>query len=249
MPSRRGCCSTRAPTSNDTAADGNSALVLAAFAGHPAVARVLIDAGADPNAAGAGYTALHAAALRGDLATVQGAAREGRQSERAAHERQSGPPLRLAVGAADADDRRDAAVRRRGLSRGRTSCARCWRRGAESHARAAERARRRCSPPPASPVEKEARPSDLVRWNVVDNDTPQVPRAEADVLEATRLLLDAGADVNQANEAGDTALHAAAAAGMTTADSVAGRSRRGARREEQGRPDAARADAATAPFA
>ena len=63
-------------------------------------------------------------------------------------------------------------------------------------------------------VEKEARPSDLVRWNIVDNDTPQVPRDENEVLDATRLLLDAGVDVNQANEAGDTALHAAAGTGL-----------------------------------
>jgi ankyrin repeat protein len=64
-------------------------------------------------------------------------------------------------------------------------------------------------------VEKEARPSDLARWNIVDNDTPQVPRAEGDVLAATTLLLDGGADVNQANDAGDMAIHAAAAAGLT----------------------------------
>jgi ankyrin repeat protein len=63
-------------------------------------------------------------------------------------------------------------------------------------------------------VEKEARPSDLARLNIVDSDTPQVPRAEADVLAATTLLLDAGANVNQTTETGDTALHAAAAAGM-----------------------------------
>ena len=56
---------------NDTAADGNSALVLAAFSGHGAVARLLLERGADPNAAGAGYTALHAAALRGDVETVK----------------------------------------------------------------------------------------------------------------------------------------------------------------------------------
>ena len=32
---------------------------------------LLLGAGADPNAAGAGYTALHAAALRGDAALVK----------------------------------------------------------------------------------------------------------------------------------------------------------------------------------
>ena len=59
-------------------------------------------------------------------------------------------------------------------------------------------------------VEKEARPSDLARWNIVDSDTPEVPRPEAAVLEAVRLLLDAGAEVTHASDSGDTALHAAA---------------------------------------
>lgn len=49
---------------DDTAADGNSALVLAAMSGHEDLARYLLQRGADPNADGAGYTALHAAALR-----------------------------------------------------------------------------------------------------------------------------------------------------------------------------------------
>ena len=62
-------------------------------------------------------------------------------------------------------------------------------------------------------VEKEVRPSDLERWNIVDSDTPAIPRAEPAVIEAVRLLLDAGASVSQATESGDTALHAAAASG------------------------------------
>ena len=67
----RGDCWPPAPTSNDMAADGTSALVMATLSGHPSLAAMLLEAGADPNAAGAGYTALHAAALRGDLATVK----------------------------------------------------------------------------------------------------------------------------------------------------------------------------------
>ena len=119
MPNRRGCCLPRGANVNDTAADGNSALVVAAFAGHPEVARVLLDAGADPNAAGAGYSALHAAALRGDLATVKALLAKRRQSERDDHEGQPGAPVWIAVGAADADDRRHAAVCRGHLSRSR----------------------------------------------------------------------------------------------------------------------------------
>ena len=38
--------------------------------GHPALAGLLLERGADANAIGAGYNALHAAVLRGDLDTV-----------------------------------------------------------------------------------------------------------------------------------------------------------------------------------
>ena len=51
---------------NDTAPTGTSALVVAAHGGHTALARFLLEKGADPNAADAGYGALHAAILRGD---------------------------------------------------------------------------------------------------------------------------------------------------------------------------------------
>ena len=56
---------------NDTAAAGTSALVVAVHSGHGALATYLLDEGADPNAADAGYTALHAAVLRSDLETVR----------------------------------------------------------------------------------------------------------------------------------------------------------------------------------
>ena len=52
---------------NTMAADGNSALTLAAMSGHGRLAEYLLEHGADPNASGAGYTALHAAVLRSDV--------------------------------------------------------------------------------------------------------------------------------------------------------------------------------------
>ena len=52
---------------HDTAADGNTVLNVAVHSGHGSLAAFLLAAGADPNAAPLGYTALHAAALRGAL--------------------------------------------------------------------------------------------------------------------------------------------------------------------------------------
>jgi ankyrin repeat protein len=47
---------------NETASDGSSVLVVATVRDHAALAQFLLDQGADANAAGAGYTALHWAA-------------------------------------------------------------------------------------------------------------------------------------------------------------------------------------------
>lgn len=55
---------------NDSQPDGVSALVLAAHSGHGAVGALLLEHGADPNAFGSGYSALHAAILRSDLNLV-----------------------------------------------------------------------------------------------------------------------------------------------------------------------------------
>ena len=53
------------------AANGTSPLVVATHSGHGALARMLLDEGADANAMYAGYSAMHAAILRGDLDTVE----------------------------------------------------------------------------------------------------------------------------------------------------------------------------------
>ena len=56
---------------NDTGPDGASVLVVATHSGHRALALFLLDRGANPNAAIAGYTALHAAVLQGDPEVVE----------------------------------------------------------------------------------------------------------------------------------------------------------------------------------
>jgi ankyrin repeat protein len=56
---------------NDTQPDGASALVVAAHSGQRNAAIALLEKGADPNQAAVGYTALHAAVLRGDLELVK----------------------------------------------------------------------------------------------------------------------------------------------------------------------------------
>ena len=55
---------------NDAAASGAAALVVAAHSGHGPLAIYLLEQRADPNAAGAGYTALHAAVLRSQTELV-----------------------------------------------------------------------------------------------------------------------------------------------------------------------------------
>ena len=56
---------------HDTAPVGTSALVVAVHSDSARVAAFLLEKGADPNADGAGYTALHAAVLRGNPALVK----------------------------------------------------------------------------------------------------------------------------------------------------------------------------------
>ncbi len=56
---------------HQTAGDGNTALVVAIMSSHGRLAKFLLERGADPNAAEAGYSPLHAAILRSDPQLVK----------------------------------------------------------------------------------------------------------------------------------------------------------------------------------
>ena len=198
---------------NDAAADGNSALVVSAFAGHGAVARLLLERGADPNAAGAGYSALHAAVLRGDAATVKALLAKGANPNirmtRGSPVRRFGSQWALPNNLAGATPLFIATLYleldlMRVLLEAGASPSLPLDNGMPPLLIAA-----------GGDVPHEARPSDVARLGINDVDVPEIPRPEHDLLTAMRLLLDRGASVTEVNAAGDTALHAAAAAGLT----------------------------------
>jgi ankyrin repeat protein len=56
---------------NDRLPDGTSPLVMAAYSGRSDVGALLLDKGADPNDVGAGYAPLHAAILKSDVTLVK----------------------------------------------------------------------------------------------------------------------------------------------------------------------------------
>ena len=188
---------------DDTMADGNSALVVAAHSGHGAVAALLLERGADPNARGAGYTALHAAVLRGDLSLLKISLAHGANPNvklvGGTPFRRSGPdyffpaslagatPLFLAANYGDVamiHALADAGANRQETTHDGTSPLMI----------AADADRRRQA------VLTYARPQDVV------------VASESEGLEAVALLLELGANINVANQDGNTALHIAAGA-------------------------------------
>lgn len=187
---------------NDTAATGTSVLVVAAHSGHSALALFLLEQGADPNAAEAGYSALHAATLRGDETLVAALLARGADPNapvvRGSQGRRNSPDYVLehdVVGATPfwlAAHFAEPAIMRALADH-----------GAEPHVvvgdgttplMAAVAARRRREPGlAADPAEDERL-----------------------VMEAARTAMDAGIDVNAVDSAGNTALHIAASRRLDT---------------------------------
>ena len=216
---------------NDALPDGTSALVLAAHSGHGETAALLLEKGANPDAADAGYTALHAAVLRSDLNLVKALL---------AHK--ANPDLRTTKGTPIRRDTTDfnlpatligstpylLAARflepeiMKALAAGGADVKLTMRDGATALMLATGT---------GSGNNATRRGIAVIDGGVVE--------PESAVLSAVTAALEIGADVNAANQAGDTALHTAAARGLNTRRSASGRQGCAVECEEQAGADAA----------
>jgi ankyrin repeat protein len=221
---------------SDTGADGNPVLIVAVHSGHASLAAFLIDNHADVNAAPLGYTALHAAVVRGTLRDRNvkntdpmagaplvkklidaGAApnvrfTKGTPVRRWSHdfvlheEWVGATPFWLAARFLEVDIMRVLAAA--GADAKLTSKS-----GTPPLLAAAGFGYSRGGGEGAFIRDRR----DFSSYNPVATESGgEIPAEEQRLaLEAVTIALDLGADVNAATPAGDTALHAAAALGMT----------------------------------
>lgn len=203
---------------NDASPDGTSALVTAAHSGQGAVAAFLIEKGADVNADAGGYTALHAAVLRGDRelvsmlldrgANTEAVLRRGTASRRysrdyAFNEAWVGAtPFWLASRFAEVDIMRTllahGAKATVAAGDGTNPVIAVITAGVDNGPSASDRRERRLDPFDITALAENR------------------GAFEKEVLNTVQVAVDAGVDVNAINNAGDTAMHQAAARGFTT---------------------------------
>jgi hypothetical protein len=190
---------------NDALSNGMTALIEAAHSGHQAAAMLLLDNGADANAHEIGYTALHAAVLRGGLDLVRALLAHGadpnfRMTKGTPVRRNSedfelpatligATPYFLAAKFVEGDIVRALAAG-----------------GADTHLslKSGETPLMAAAGMGASPQ------TDRRGLSVLDGGKIE---PESRVADAVSGLIALGADVNAQNQAGDTALHAAALLG------------------------------------
>jgi ankyrin repeat protein len=200
---------------NDALPDGSSALIVAVHSGHARVAGILLDKGANANADAVGYTALHAAVLRSDLALVKallahGAnpnapitkgtpVRRNSQDFELPKTLMGATPYLLAAKFLEADIMRALAAA-----------------GADTRTRMKDGA----TPLMAAagmgivaPAQDEKRGTDRRGLAILDGGSVE---PESRVLEAIHTALTLGSDIDATNPSGETALHIAAAQGYDT---------------------------------
>jgi ankyrin len=193
---------------NDALPDGTSALVLAAHSGHGNVAALLLDKGADPNAVSTGYTALHAAVLRSDVTLVRALLAHG-----------ADPDMRMTRGTPLRRDTTDFNLPATLIGSTPYLLAARFLEPEIVRALAAAGADQTLTlrngvTPLMIAAGMGVRPDESRRGIAVIDFGKVEP--ESRVLETVRAVVDAGAGVNAANGAGDTAMHTAAALGYDT---------------------------------
>ena len=207
---------------NDTAPSGTSALVVAAHSGHGALAAWLLEQGADPNAAGAGYTPLHAAILRGDADLVSALLAHG-----------ADPNTRLKNGSPHARYGKFFALEMRLTGAtpfflaAKYGLADIMRRLAAAGADPLARHAGGVTPLMAAAGmltpgfvqagnDRRGRSIDTAEMELALRQDPDRRSLMNSGIEAVKAAVELGANVNAANEDGDTALHLAAHHGFNT---------------------------------
>jgi uncharacterized protein len=193
---------------NDALPDGASALVVAAHSGHGELGALLLDKGADPNLAEVGYTALHAAINRSDLGLVKALLAHG-----------ADPSIRVTKGSPARRDSNDFQLQSRLIGSTAYLLAAKFVEVEIMRVLAAAGADSQAVMPDGTTAlmlaagNGEARARDARRdetrrqicvcdWGVMED--------ESQVLDAVKVALGLGGDVNAVNKAGDTALYGAA---------------------------------------
>jgi ankyrin repeat protein len=222
---------------NTASPDGNSALTIATASGREAVALLLVERGADPNAAGAGFTALHAAVpkdMRRAVAALLAHGADPNVRLRSAPASLFGPAR--GAGSEVITEVEATKPRAAGGGSGRPGAERALG-GAGSFAGATPfwlaaknvnvEIMRMLAEGGADPTlaNVDGTTPLMVAAGVTQVQGPRAKRGdvsqfysnwgEADSLQAIDYLLGLGADVNAANQAGQTPLHGAAYMGGT----------------------------------
>ena len=193
---------------NEALPDGASALIVAAHSGNGAVGALLLEHGADPNSAAIGYTPLHAAVLRGDLALVKALLKHGANPNRSITR---GTPSRRANG---------HQFELLGPLFGATPYAQAAQYLEIEMMRALAAAGAETRKPKADGTTPLMLAVGMLASTAVDRRSHRVldgakVEVESDVLPAVAAAIELGSDINAVNAQGETALHSAAAQGFS----------------------------------